>query len=86
MEELGYNCYIQAYHAATFVNAEETEYLVIEDDFPKWTTRYGKGGIIIFTNRETVDRGNLRLILSNKKIFGVDLYEIGMADSICEYF
>lgn len=34
----------------------------------------------------TVDRENLRPILSNKKIFGVDLYEIGMADSICEYF
>ena len=38
-----------------------------------------KGGII-FTDRETVDR-NLRPILSNKN-FQVDLYEIGMTDSI----
>ena len=72
-------------YAATFVNAEETEYLVIEDDFPNGRPDMEKGGII-FTDRETVDRGNLRPILSNKKIFGVDLYEIGMADSICEYF
>lgn len=72
-------------YVATFVNAEETEYLVIEDDFPNGRPDMEKGGII-FTDRETVDRGNLRPILSNKKIFGVDLYEIGMADSICEYF
>lgn len=28
----------------------------------------------------------LRPILEDKKIFGVDLYEVGMADMVCEYF
>ena len=28
----------------------------------------------------------LRPILHNAKIFGVDLYEVGMADLVCQYF
>ncbi len=28
----------------------------------------------------------LRPVLENQNIFGVDLYENGMAESICEYF
>lgn len=40
---------------APFVNAEETEYLVIEDDFPNGRPDMTKGGII-FTDRETVEK------------------------------
>ncbi|MDL2302171.1 mannitol dehydrogenase family protein [Lachnospiraceae bacterium OttesenSCG-928-D06] len=40
---------------APFVNAEECEYLVIEDLFPNGRPALEKGGII-FTNRETVDK------------------------------
>ena len=40
---------------ALFVNAEETEYLVIEDDFPNGRPDLTKGGLI-FTDRETVDK------------------------------
>ncbi len=42
-------------YVANFVNAEETEYLVIEDLFPNGRPALEKGGII-FTDRETVDK------------------------------
>lgn len=40
---------------APFVNAEETEYLVIEDSFPNGRPALEKGGLI-FTDRETVNK------------------------------
>ena len=42
-------------YVAPFVNAEETEYLVIEDEFPNGRPALEKGGLI-FTDRETVDK------------------------------
>lgn len=42
-------------YTAAFVNAEETEYLVIEDHFPNGRPPFEKAGII-FTDRETVDK------------------------------
>lgn len=42
-------------YIAPFVNAEECEYLVIEDTFPNGKPALDKGGII-FTDRETVDK------------------------------
>ena len=42
-------------YVAPFVNAEECEYLVIEDAFPNGRPALEKGGII-FTDRQTVDR------------------------------
>lgn len=42
-------------YVAPFVNAEETEYLVIENLFPNGKLPLDKGGII-YTNRETVDK------------------------------
>ena len=42
-------------YVAPFVNAEECEYLVIEDHFPNGHPALEKGGII-FTDRETVDK------------------------------
>lgn len=42
-------------YIAPFVNAEETEYLVIEDIFPAGRDELEKGGLI-FTDRETVDK------------------------------
>ncbi|WP_044916851.1 mannitol dehydrogenase family protein [Butyrivibrio sp. WCE2006] len=42
-------------YVANFVNAEETEYLVVEDLFPNGRPQLEKGGII-FTDRETVDK------------------------------
>ena len=42
-------------YVAPFVNAEETEYLVIEDDFPNGRPALEKGGIM-FTDRETVNK------------------------------
>lgn len=42
-------------YAAPFVNAEECEYLVIEDRFPGGRPALEKGGIL-FTDRETVDK------------------------------
>ncbi|MBP5222576.1 MAG: mannitol dehydrogenase family protein, partial [Lachnospiraceae bacterium] len=42
-------------YIAPFVNAEECEYLVIEDAFPNGKPPIDKGGII-FTDRETVDK------------------------------
>lgn len=42
-------------YVAPFVNAEECEYLVIEDAFPNGRPPLEKGGMI-FTDRETVDK------------------------------
>ncbi|EJX03771.1 mannitol dehydrogenase family protein [gut metagenome] len=42
-------------YVAPFVNAEECEYLVIEDNFPNGRPALEKGGLM-FTNRETVDK------------------------------
>ena len=42
-------------YVAPFVNAEETEYLVIEDAFPNGRPALEKGGVI-FTDKETVDK------------------------------
>lgn len=42
-------------YAAPFVNAEECEYLVIEDAFPNGRPDLEKGGLM-FTERETVDK------------------------------
>ncbi len=42
-------------YVAPFVNAEECEYLVIEDAFPNGKPALEKGGLI-FTQRETVDK------------------------------
>lgn len=42
-------------YVALFVNAEETQYLVIEDNFPNGKPALNEGGII-FTDRETVDK------------------------------
>lgn len=42
-------------YASVFVNAEECEYLVIEDLFPNGRPALEKGGVI-FTDRETVDK------------------------------
>lgn len=42
-------------YVAPFVNAEESEYLVIEDSFPNGRPALEKGGIM-FTDRETVDK------------------------------
>ncbi len=42
-------------YVAPFVNAEETEYLVVENLFPNGRDAYDKGGVI-FTDRETVDK------------------------------
>ena len=43
-------------YVAPFVNAEECQYLVIEDAFPNGRPALDKGGII-FTDRATVDEG-----------------------------
>lgn len=42
-------------YVAPFVNAEETEYLVIEDDFPNGRPALQEGGLM-FTDRATVDK------------------------------
>lgn len=42
-------------YASVFVNAEECEYLVIEDLFPNGRPALDQGGVI-FTDRETVDK------------------------------
>ncbi len=42
-------------YVAPFVNAEECEYLVIEDHFPNGKPALEKGGVI-YTDRETVDK------------------------------
>lgn len=43
-------------YVAPFVNAEKTEYLVIEDSFPNGRPSALEKGGIIFTDRETVDK------------------------------
>ena len=42
-------------YTASFVNSEETGYLVIEDNFPNGRPPLEKAGIV-FTDRETVDK------------------------------
>ncbi len=42
-------------YTAPFVNAEQTEYLVIEEDFPNGRPELEKGGVL-YTDRETVDK------------------------------
>ncbi|MDR2965601.1 MAG: mannitol dehydrogenase family protein [Treponema sp.] len=42
-------------YVAPFVNAEETQYLVVEDVFPNGRPPLEKAGVL-FTNKETVDR------------------------------
>lgn len=42
-------------HIAPFVNAEECEYLVVEDDFPNGRPPLEKAGVL-FTDRDTVSR------------------------------
>ena len=42
-------------HIAPFVNAEESEYLVVEDDFPNGRPPLEKAGVL-FTSRETVSK------------------------------
>lgn len=42
-------------YVAPFVNAEETEYLIIEDAFPNGRPKLEKGGLM-FTDRKTVDK------------------------------
>lgn len=42
-------------YTAAFVNAEETEYLLIEDRYPNGRPKLEAGGIL-FTDRETVDK------------------------------
>jgi fructuronate reductase len=42
-------------YVAPFVNAEETEYLVVEDSFPNGRPALEKTGVL-FTDKETVDR------------------------------
>jgi fructuronate reductase len=42
-------------YTSSFVNAEETQYLVIEDDFPNGRPPLEKSGVI-FTDRTTVDK------------------------------
>lgn len=43
-------------YVAPFVNAEETEYLVIEDAFPNGRPEVLEKGGLLFTERETVDK------------------------------
>ena len=43
-------------YVAPFVNAEETEYLVIEDSFPNGRNASLEKGGLMFTERETVDK------------------------------
>ncbi|MCM1542610.1 MAG: mannitol dehydrogenase family protein [Blautia sp.] len=55
MEELDAVITSKNTYIAPFVNAEECEYLVIEDAFPNGRPPLEKGGII-YTDRETVDK------------------------------
>ena len=55
VEELDPVITSQNTYVAPFVNAEECEYLVIEDAFPNGRPRLEKGGLM-FTDRETVDQ------------------------------
>ena len=55
LEDMGGTVTSRNTFVAPFVNAEETEYLVIEDVFPNGRPALDKGGVI-FTDRETVDK------------------------------
>lgn len=55
MEELDAVITSKNTHMAPFVNAEECEYLIIEDSFPNGRPPLDKGGVI-FTLRETVNK------------------------------
>ena len=55
MEELDPVITSKHTYVAPFVNAEECEYLVIEDAFPNGRPELEKGGLM-FTTRETVDK------------------------------
>ncbi len=55
MEELDAVITSKNTYMAPFVNAEECEYLIIEDSFPNGRPPLDKGGVI-FTLRETVDK------------------------------
>ena len=55
VEEPGAIVTSQNTYVAPFVNAEETEYLIIEDNFPNGRPELTKGGLM-FTDRETVDK------------------------------
>lgn len=55
VEELNHVITSKNTYVAPFVNAEECEYLVIEDAFPNGRPDLEKGGLL-FTTRETVDK------------------------------
>lgn len=55
LEDMGIVTTTANTYIAPFVNAEETEYLVIEDQFPNGRPRLEAAGIL-FTDRETVER------------------------------
>ena len=55
LENCGFTVTSKNTYVAPFVNAEECEYLVIEDAFPAGRPPLEKGGVI-FTDRETVDK------------------------------
>ena len=55
LEDCGFTVTSKNTYVAPFVNAEECEYLVIEDVFPAGRPALEKGGVI-FTDRETVDK------------------------------
>ena len=55
VEDLDYVVTTRGTHVAPFVNAEECEYLVIEDSFPNGRPALDKVGLI-FAERETVER------------------------------
>ena len=54
IEDLGQIITSKNTYTAPFVNAEETEYLVIEDDFPNGKIPLDKAGVI-YATKETVD-------------------------------
>lgn len=55
VEDLGTTVTLAGTHIAPFVNSEETEYLVIEDQFPNGRPSLETVGVI-FTDRQTVDK------------------------------
>ena len=55
-------------YIAPFVNAEECQYLVIEDNFPNGRPTLEQGGLI-FTDRETVEKTEKMLKECQYKIF-----------------
>ena len=54
IEDMGFKRTSRGTYVAPFVNAEESQYLVIEDAFPNGRPALDKAGVI-FTARETVD-------------------------------